>query len=376
MKKNSLSRNRTGSALLLLTLTLTSGSACASLDAASAAQPAAVQSPAALTNASALSVRAMSFNVLWADAISDTKSLTAVKPRSDLAWDSRDDQVAAWVRWNNPDVVGFQENQSLVEQADGTMALQLETIDDELLGDYQWVQLDQGEPIAFKRERFTLRSTGYRRIEFDDGGETSYWDRRVTWAVLKDKSTGQDFIVFNTHLTANVGAKIIDHKLRAALNTDRYRPQQVKNLIAVIKMVDPGMAVPFVVTGDFNTPAGSTGLKGQPEALMKSAGMVDTARAGAVSNAEVPGAASMGLMTGKVGSTYRYRVVRTAGSRLDYVWVPRGTVVSTFKVSAGPHVVKRQISGKYYPWFDSRWVIPSDHLPVVSDVTFPAVAPK
>ncbi|MFT4108108.1 tyrosine-protein phosphatase [Propionicimonas sp.] len=316
-----------------------------------------LSAPVAAAAASDLDVRVMSYNVLTSDADSSGKFPDV--PPADLAWDLRDDQVAAWVENEDPDVIGFQENFGTLSVG-GRDVLQLNTVVP-LLADYTFVHLDNADPIAFLTSRFSLLDSGATRTATADG-VALLRDRWVTWAKLRDGRSGRTFVVFNTHLSAAAEGKA------AAAS----RVAEAKRVNSVIASVSSTMAVPFVLTGDLNTKQGSTGTAAAPLTVLSGSGLVNAADWSMADDSDIPNAVSLQSMTATVNGVKTYRAVRTSGSTFDYVWAPIGAVVTSYKVSTGPHTVQKDVAGTKYWFYDDRWVIPSDHAPVVADVSFDA----
>lgn len=307
------------------------------------------------TQPSALAVRVMTYNVLHAGAVTSGKFPRV--PSADLDWALRDDQVAAWVAHEAPDVIGFQENLDEVE-VDGTPVLQLHTVAP-MLADYDVVRLDNANPIAFRRSRFALIGDGASRIASADGA-TLLRDRWLTHATLEDRTSGRRFIVFNTHLSAAAEGP----------GAAAARAAQVQRVTTLMRSVSQDLAIPFVLTGDLNIRQGSTGTEGAPLAQLAAAGMVNASDWAVAETTAIPGAVSLQSMTAIVGGTRTYKAVRTSGSTLDYVWAPRGALVRTYRVATGPHTVQRVVDGTSYWFYADDYVLPSDHNPVVVEVRF------
>jgi endonuclease/exonuclease/phosphatase family metal-dependent hydrolase len=165
----------------------------------------------------------MSFNI-WSDA-----------PRN-ASWVRRRDGIASTIAGHGPDLLGLQE-------ATFPMIRDLEA----RLGGYGWLGhgrddgAEQGEftPVFFRRERLDLREHATFWLAPECDRPMRGWDavrlRTVSWGRFKDRSTGQDYFHFNTHL---------DHLGR------RARLESAKLLLAKIDAI-AGPA-PVVLTGDFN----------------------------------------------------------------------------------------------------------------------------
>lgn len=302
-----------------------------------------------------LTVRVMTFNILYAG-----KKHADGVPDADLAWSKRGPAVAGWIRWNSPDVVGFQENETTVTLPNGRTGKQLAAIDDEMLPDYQFVQITQSTPIAFRRAKFTLVSDGVQQVAWK-GRDSSSRDRWLVWAVLKDRQTGQPFLALNTHEVAGHTA-----------GDDTSRIAQTKRITAKLQQLNPGLSMPFTLTGDFNINNHATGRTREPITLLGNAGMVDSYTTAAVNTSEVPKSSSWSSFGTNIDGKYRYRSVRTSDYHIDYVWAPKTAQVRNWKVSSGPNIRQVKVGSALLPFFASTGVLPSDHSPVVSTVTFPA----
>lgn len=154
------------------------------------------------------------------------------------AWPNRREWVAEIVRESGTDVAGFQE--VLQSQAQNL---------EERLPDYDWygVGRDDGRkkgefvPIFYRRDRFeVLDQSAFWLSETPDVAGSKSWDaaitRVTTWLKLKDRDTGREFFVFNTHF---------DHRGRNA------RTESARLLRK--RMHDIAGDAPAVLLGDFNS---------------------------------------------------------------------------------------------------------------------------
>lgn len=293
----------------------------------------------------ALSVRVMTYNILSAKVGKKgiSKSLTN--------WGARDDQVARWITWNDPDVISFQENYTYRGRP------QLKTIDDEKLGAYQFVQMNTEIPIAFKKSRFKLAGSGIVRIA-TKGKNHSSFDRWLTWVKLVDKKTGFKFTDVNVHLSPHQ-----ENRPREA------RSVQVDRIVAQLKKIlAPGDA--FTLTGDFNAKNTETKSPANDHLTKLAAqGIVDSATLAKTDDSEVPRAASFSNLGVDIDGKFRYGAVKTYNYHYDYVFVPKDATVERWRVSSGPGTRQVEIGGRSYPFF-AKGVVPSDHSPVVATVSF------
>jgi endonuclease/exonuclease/phosphatase family metal-dependent hydrolase len=152
-------------------------------------------------------------------------------------WENRRDGVAKAVLDQKADIVGMQE----------VLYLQLTDME-KLLPGYQWVGVgrDDGKkggefaPIFFNKERYVQLQTGnFWLSETPDSTGSLGWDamciRVATWVQLKERKTGVEFFVFNTHF---------DHEGETA------RVESAKLLMKKIKEIAGDF--PVILTGDFN----------------------------------------------------------------------------------------------------------------------------
>ena len=173
------------------------------------------------------------------------------------------------------------------------------------------------QPILYRAERLELLDQGW--YFFSDTPEVIYsrtfngsWPAFATWARFRDRETGTAFRAVNVHFEYRSGSNRL---LSAALVRDRTRP-----------WVDAGE--PVILLGDINALHGSPTMERLEEA---------------------------GLDFLPVeGSTYHFnRGVNLFGA-IDHVAVTAGIGATD------PVVLRRQ--------FDGEW--PTDHYPVVADLTF------
>ena len=98
-------------------------------------------------------------------------------------------------------------------------------------------------PIYYRTDRFELLDSGHAFLTPDGKVETQPWDsihgprRVITWAVLKDKNTGDVFNHINTHLT---------------LSGKVARVEQVKILYNTVSELQKKYGGSIIITGDHN----------------------------------------------------------------------------------------------------------------------------
>ena len=152
-------------------------------------------------------------------------------------WKHRRDAAAELIRLHDIDIVGTQEvlHNQLVDML-------------RLLPEYSSVGVGRkdgatgGEysAILYKTDRFDVLSSGtfWLSDRPDEPGSVG-WDaaleRIVSWAVMKDKKTGVDFAVYNTHF---------DHRGQVA------RVESSKMIVE--RIAEVAGTLPVILTGDFN----------------------------------------------------------------------------------------------------------------------------
>ena len=264
------------------------------------------------------SIKVMSFNIRYNNP-SD----------GDYAWPNRKAMVVSMVNFHGADVIGMQEvlRGQLIE---------LET----LLPDYAWYGVGRnngridgentGEfaPIFYRQDRFQFLDSGeFWLSETPDVIASRGWDaalpRIATWAKLKDRQSGQDFIHINTYF---------DHR------GDVARVRSAQLILDKLAILSDGL--PMVVTGDFNVTPDSDAY-----ATMTSA-LADTK----FESESLPHGpdGTFGGFTVELGETTK---------RIDYVFVGDGIKVLRYGV------LSDQWNGLY----------PSDHLPVLAEIQLQGV---
>ncbi|MBE6706032.1 MAG: hypothetical protein E7577_00140 [Ruminococcaceae bacterium] len=188
--------------------------------------------------------------------------------------------------------------------------------------------IDEGNHIYWKKDRFTVKRKGYyflsdtpeRKSKYE--GSNQY--RTMTYVVLEENKTGKQFLFINTHL---------DYRA-----TEEVRVKQIDALAALIKKVNKD-DLPVIVLGDFNT---TTTVSGS--ALLDFMG--DNPNFGMTSKvAKVKGDTGPTLIEGNFTKRHPYV--------FDYIFVTTDTVYTRYYT-----VVNNIKNGKY----------PSDHLPVLAKV--------
>lgn len=259
----------------------------------------------------ALELRLMTYNLRYAST------------QQPNAWPDRRPVMAALIARESPDVFGTQE---------GVYAQLRELASD--LPAYDWIGLgraggskDEFCAIFFRRDRF--EPLAFDHFWLSDTPEvigSMTWGprfrRMTTWVRLRDRATGREFEVWNTHFDHEVEEA---RQKSAALIRDR------------IAAVDA--SVPVVLMGDFNCAAGtSRGF----EILTQEAGLIDTFTTAAKRRNE------------RLNTYNGFEPPKIDGERIDWILV-RGaaSVVSAAVVD-----------------YEGLAQFPSDHFPVTATVEF------
>jgi len=161
----------------------------------------------------------------------------------DHAWEHRRDAVASTIRFHRPDVIGLQEplDHQLADLA-------------ERLPAFEWVgsgRVDgdgEGEytPIGYRRDRLECLESGtFWLSETPEKAGSIGWDARhpriVTWARLRDRSTGTRHLHANTHFSH-----------------DGPRARRESAGLVLERLEELADGDPIVLTGDFNCVAGES----------------------------------------------------------------------------------------------------------------------
>ena len=179
------------------------------------------------TTAEAEPVRVMSFNIRNSRA-----------KDGENAWDKRKAFFVATIRAYDPDLLGMQE--VLLDQAE-YLKKELAEYGFAGVGRDDGKEAGEFSPVMFRKARFELVEWGtYWLSETPEKVGSKGWDaalpRIMTWAKLKDKTTGGTILYANTHW---------DHKGNKA----RVESGKLMRKLIEGKIGDQ----PAIVTGDFNS---------------------------------------------------------------------------------------------------------------------------
>ena len=260
---------------------------------------------------SPLELRVMTYNLRYANM------------QRGEAWPDRLPVMTGLIKREAPDVFGTQEGlyQQLRDIAAGLPA-------------YDWIGLgraggshDEFAAIFYRRDRF-------EPVEFDHfwlsdtpdvvGSMTwgNKYRRMVTWVRLRDRSTGREFEVWNTHF---------DHQVEEA--------RQKSAALIRDRLAKVGPSLPLILTGDFNCAAGNSVAY---DILTKEAGLTDTWTAAATRENE------------DLNSFNDFKPPLHDGVRIDWILARKPASVTKAGV----------VDYEGLPRF------PSDHFPVIATVRF------
>lgn len=238
------------------------------------------------------------------------------------AWQHRKEMVKGLVRFHDFDIFGTQE------------AFKHQLADILELENYAYVGVgrddgkDAGEhsAIVYRKDRFDVLKNGdFWFAENPDvpgkGWDATCCNRICSWAKFKDKKTGKEFFVFNSHF---------DHQGREA---------RKNSSLLLLKKIEEiaGKDIVFC-TGDFNATPDDEPI----QILMNDGRLKDSFRVSACPP------------YGTEGTFNSFRLDFPMRDRIDYIWVSEGVKVNKYGV----------LNDVQYGHF------PSDHFPVMINVTF------
>lgn len=248
-------------------------------------------------------------------------------------WKARRELCCAVIGRQRPDVIGFQEvlrgQMEDLERAFpdfGSFGFAGPEMDARREG-YHGIAKN---PILYSKQRYDLVSAGgFWLSETPHLPGSLSWEsgraRHVNWVRLRERATGREFRLLNTHL---------DHV------TQRAREEQIKLILAEAAVYAPDF--PQVLTGDFNAGADNPVLQ-----LCLDAGWTSTQRA-------APGPRDEGLTVhGFLGPAYKPKTA--AGARkgpIDFI-LTRGPVTTK-----SWRIIRDSRDGRF----------PSDHYFVAAEV--------
>jgi len=179
-----------------------------------------------LENLKVKSLRVMTFNIRYKNPMDSQNS-----------WENRRKACVTMINDMQPDIFGVQE----------ALPDQMNYFDSTLIN-YSWVGVgrdslienNEHAAVFFRKDKFELLSSNTFWLSETPDIQSKGWDakykRIATWILLKNKQTGEEMLMMNTHL---------DHKGQIA------RKESVKLLIKRIKQLSNDNTI-VVLTGDFN----------------------------------------------------------------------------------------------------------------------------
>lgn len=253
--------------------------------------------------------------IAYLDVMSFNLRVAGVTPPH--SWQSRRPVMAALLTAERPHLIGTQEG----------LAAQLDDIENDLGPAYDRIGTGrdgggrgQQTAILYDTTRLSALASGHFWLsETPEVPGSSSWNsgyvRMVTWVRFTDSVTGREFYAVNAHLdNRSAGARLRGTRLLG------------RRLAAFA-------ALPIVLTGDFNSPAGTAG---EPYRLLtERAGLRDTWTAAPEHGPEY-------------GTFHDYRPLVPGGPRIDWI-------LTTPDVTALAALMNTHHEGRRYP---------SDHLPV------------
>ncbi len=235
-------------------------------------------------------------------------------------WSKRKDMIKGLIQFHDFDIFGTQEG--FKHQLDGILEL----------SEYSYVGggrddgKDKGEhsAIFYKKERFEVLDNGdFWYAENSEvpgkGWDATCCNRICSWAHLKDKESGKDFFIFNSHY---------DHEGAVA--------RKNSSLLLLKKVEEIAGNKPVFCTGDFNASPDS-----EPIQIIYNDGRLNDSY---LVSEQKP--------YGTEGTFNSFRVSNNPASRIDYIWTSEGIRVLKYGV----------LNDIQYGHF------PSDHYPVMIKV--------
>jgi endonuclease/exonuclease/phosphatase family metal-dependent hydrolase len=274
------------------------------------------------------------FMIMSLSGVSQTVTVMSYNIRLDTKadgvnqWGNRIEKVSDLIKKHNPDLLGVQE------------ALHNQMMDlQKNLPDYQFVGVgrddgkEKGEysAIFYKKDKFeVLKQNTFWLSETPEIPGSKSWDaaitRVVTFAVLKEKSTGKSFIYANTHFD-HIGKE-------ARKNSANVIKAYLKGFIAGSTFNKSEKEIPILVSGDFNSEPTADPYLNMVDG--KELVLTDARPA-----------------TDLTGTFCGFEVGKIECRTIDYIFHSAQWKASDYKVI-------QDHDGKFYP---------SDHLPVMASFT-------
>lgn len=229
-------------------------------------------------------------------------------------WEYRKEYLVETIKEENPDIIGFQEVMAgpyayLCESLKGYGSVITYRDDSED---------PEGCPVFYKEDRYEVLDKNSFWLSETPEKMSRDWDsgcyRICSYALLKDKSSGKEFLVFNTHL---------DNASEEA---------RIKGIRVVLDKITEVGNVPAMLMGDFNAYEDSETYRSAVEAFYDVKYQTEN------------------TMT---GCTYQEWGEKLDDECIDYIMISKeGLTVNAYRV------VTKTFDGVYS----------SDHFPIVADI--------
>ena len=210
--------------------------------------------------------------------------------------------------------------------------------------------------IFFKTDKFTLLSWGTKWMS-DTPDKMSKFDisphnKGFTYAVLKEKATGAEFVYVAVHTSAGETKTVSpDREKYNGKDGDgsiarKCREQQIEVLK---ELLDPFSLYPIIIGGDFNAKPTSNAIS----VLTSGTRYVDATLVADTTIYTLPDNATHPTLC-RTSGTDPYTVLNDSANQIDYLFVTKDSItVQKFEEW------DNKINGKY----------PSDHIPVCAEIT-------
>jgi endonuclease/exonuclease/phosphatase family metal-dependent hydrolase len=281
-------------------------------------------------------VRVMTYNILTLAADGTRANGGVISP-----WAQRRTAVASYIHQAAPDLIGIQEGASWTGAVRGPR--QVDDLVRVLGGAYGLALTERppNQPGYFRVGSYVL----YKKSTWSPVGNGGHWaigalpeggSRYGTYQVLRHRTSGAPVLFVNTHLYSGRG-----------LAADRLRQQQTETLVARSRALAAERGgLPIVYVGDFNSHE-LHALDG-PAVAMTRAKVADGFEVSEVfANRQYNSA------------NQYYRTPPAFADNVDHIYAEAGVGMRAWSQ------VLQLSAGKF------RGVIPSDHNPVVADLTVP-----
>ncbi|MDR1791730.1 MAG: peptidoglycan DD-metalloendopeptidase family protein [Propionibacteriaceae bacterium] len=271
-------------------------------------------------------------------------------------WSKRLVSLVSWVKTEDPDVIGFQENMH-----SGTGPKQMLKVKPKL-GGYSWYGLDLDHPIAWKTSRFNLVKSGsFKTGSTADPGKVHA--RPSAWVLLRDTKTNKTFYVISTH------------QKPAGLTSRHFtvRAAQMKRLVSKIKALTKGADTPVLVLGDFNESNWQeSSARNAHITELVGAGFLDAYSLAQTITTKVRGASTTNYYGHSFANRFYYGSVRTNspkinGYHIDFIWTRGVKQVYSWRVGLGSSLVSKATEVGNKPFYATD-PLPSDHNPVIAQI--------